>query len=174
MSSTFYMAPQCGDIIDILMFLTCPFGPLIGGLHIIPDHPSTVFSSFLSLFWISKIVLKKLSSNWTRRSNESFSINFSIQINTVWTFWRKLNPGIWINISQYHSPPLPQSTIKATIQVEFKSICIWSLVAADPTITEEASGQNLSLTYNFPINTSTQNRYTNTNIQIQINTQIQI
>ena len=137
------------------------------------------FHSFLSLFcWIFILNIRDCVEETLVQletgSNESFSINFSIQINTVWTFWRKLNPGIWINISQYHSPPLPQSTIKATIQVEFKSICIWSLVAADPTITEDASGQNLSLTYNFPIYTSTQNRYTNTNIQIQINTQMQI
>ena len=65
--------------------------------------------SIAPLFWVSKIVFTKVSPNWTARSNESFSINFSIQINTVWTFWRKLNRRTWINISQYHLPPLPQS-----------------------------------------------------------------
>ena len=124
MSSTFYMAPQCGDIIDILMFLTCPFGPLIGGLHIIPDHPSTVFSSFLSLFWISKIVLKKtfvqldttiqwkffnklLHSNKhclnLLKKIESGNMNkhFSVSFTTFATIHNKSNNSSWVQKHLY-------------------------------------------------------------------------
>ena len=124
MSSTFYVTPQCGDIIDILMFLTCPFGPLIGGLHIIPDHPSTVFSSFLSLFWISKIVLKKtfvqldttiqwkffnklLHSNKhclnLLKKIESGNMNkhFSVSFTTFATIHNKSNNSSWVQKHLY-------------------------------------------------------------------------
>ena len=77
--------------------------------------------SIAPLFWVSKIVFTKVSPNWTARSNESFSINFSIQINTVWTFWRKLNRRTWINISQYHLPPLPQSYKKNKSDTIYKA-----------------------------------------------------
>ena len=74
------------------------------------------FHSFLSLFcWIFILNIRDCVEETLVQletgSNESFSINFSIQINTVWTFWRKLNLRTWINISQYHFPTFTTSCL---------------------------------------------------------------
>ena len=51
MSSTFYVTPQCGDIIDILMFLAHPFGPYVS--FICQYHPWSAISTHFFQFFLN-------------------------------------------------------------------------------------------------------------------------